>query len=104
MYAIKLAEDGRIECATFPKYASKTPWPEPLPGEEVEKEFIPEELIEGYVLVDELPGDDATNYRYVDGEYVYDPLPIAEPVPTQLDAIEAQVTYTAMMTDTLLEV
>lgn len=25
-------------------------------------------------------------------------------VPTQLDAIEAQVTYTAMMTDTLLEV
>lgn len=28
----------------------------------------------------------------------------AEPEPTQLDLIEAQVTYTAMMTDTLLEV
>ena len=28
----------------------------------------------------------------------------AEPMPTQLDLIEAQVTYTAMMTDTLLEV
>lgn len=27
-----------------------------------------------------------------------------EPEPTQLDIIEAQVTYTAMMTDTLLEV
>jgi hypothetical protein len=27
-----------------------------------------------------------------------------EPMPTQLDIIEAQVTYTAMMTDTLLEV
>ena len=26
-----------------------------------------------------------------------------EPAPTQLDIIEAQVTYTAMMTDTLLE-
>ena len=26
------------------------------------------------------------------------------PVPTQLDSIEAQVTYTVMMTDTLLEV
>lgn len=26
-----------------------------------------------------------------------------EPEPTQLDIIEAQVTYTAMMTDTLLE-
>ena len=28
----------------------------------------------------------------------------AEPEPSQLDVIEAQVTYTAMMTDTLLEV
>ena len=28
----------------------------------------------------------------------------AEEVPSQLDIIEAQVTYTAMMTDTLLEV
>ena len=34
-------------------------------------------------------------------------LPEVEPVeeaPTQLDILEAQVTYTAMMTDTLLEV
>lgn len=30
-------------------------------------------------------------------------LPEPEPEPTQLDIIEAQVTYTAMMTDTLLE-
>ena len=29
---------------------------------------------------------------------------LPEPEPTQLDLIEAQVTYTAMMTDTLLEV
>lgn len=29
---------------------------------------------------------------------------VVEQVPTQLDVIEAQVTYTAMMTDTLLEV
>ena len=28
---------------------------------------------------------------------------IPEPEPTQLDRVEAQVTYTAMMTDTLLE-
>ena len=32
-----------------------------------------------------------------------DPEPV-EPVPSQLDMIEAQVTYTAMMTDTLLGV
>ena len=30
--------------------------------------------------------------------------PEAEPEPTQLDVLEAQVTYTAMMTDTLLGV
>lgn len=40
------------------------------------------------------------------GEYeIYDdgqPEPVVE--PSQLDVIEAQVTYTAMMTDTLLEV
>ena len=38
---------------------------------------------------------------------VPEPTPEPEPVepkPTQLDMIEAQVTYTAMMTDTLLEV
>lgn len=33
-----------------------------------------------------------------------DPEPAPEAEPTQLDIIEAQVTYTAMMTDTLLEV
>ena len=33
-----------------------------------------------------------------------EPEPVPEPEPTQLDILEAQVTYTAMMTDTLLEV
>lgn len=32
-----------------------------------------------------------------------EPEPIPEPAPSQLDRIEAQTTYTAMMTDTLLE-
>ena len=36
----------------------------------------------------------------VEGEF--DPVPVDE--PTQLDRSEAQVTYTAMVTDTLLEV
>lgn len=35
-------------------------------------------------------------------EILPDPAPVPE--PTQMDRIEAQVTYTAMMTDTLLEV
>ena len=33
-----------------------------------------------------------------------EPEPESDPEPTQLDILEAQVTYTAMMTDTLLEV
>ena len=39
------------------------------------------------------------------GEAYQTPEPEAEPVPeaTQLDRIEAQITYTAMMTGTLLE-
>ena len=39
------------------------------------------------------------------GEYTIedDGQPEPEPEPTQLDRVEAQATYTAMMTDTLLE-
>lgn len=57
-------------------------------------------------IVDKLPEGDVTEYKYVDGEYVHDPLPVEELIekPSQLDILEAQVTYTAMMTDTLLEV
>lgn len=40
---------------------------------------------------------------WVPGE-VPEPEPEPDPEPTQLDILEAQVTYTAMMTDTLLEV
>ena len=37
------------------------------------------------------------------GEYTIEDDGQPEPAPTQLDRIEAQTTYTAMMTDTLLE-
>ena len=37
------------------------------------------------------------------GEYTIEDDGAPEPAPTQLDRIESQVTYTAMMTDTLLE-
>lgn len=37
------------------------------------------------------------------GEYTVEDDGKPEPAPTQLDRIEAQTTYTAMMTDTLLE-
>lgn len=56
--------------------------------------------------VDSLPDGDINNWRYVNNTYVYDPLPTPpepEPEPTDMGRLEAQVTYTAMMTDTLLE-
>lgn len=37
------------------------------------------------------------------GEYTIEDDGKPEPAPTQLDCIEAQTTYTAMMTDTLME-
>lgn len=46
--------------------------------------------------------------HYSTGGYTYQMEPKSElemePEPTQLDRVEAQVAYTAMMTDTLLEV
>lgn len=82
-YALNLAEDGRILSATFEQYAA-----------------------DGMPLVDELPDGNISDYLYRDGKYVYDPLPVVaeDSEPSQLDIIEAQVTYTAMMTDTMLGV
>lgn len=83
MYALNLGDDGRILSATYPEYA-------------------PEDA----VTVEALPEGDISEYRYVDGEYIHDPLPEPEPepaTPTQLDRVEAQAMYTALMTDTLLE-
>lgn len=37
------------------------------------------------------------------GEYTIEDDSEPEPVPTQIDRIEAQVAYTALMTDTLME-
>lgn len=62
---------------------------------------------EGMVAVKYAP-EFASDYLYIDGEFIYDPLPQPDPIPddeiTDIDKLEAQVTYTAMMTNTLLEV
>lgn len=54
-YSINLAENGRILSVTYAKYAPA-----------------------GAVLVDELPDGNVENYRYTDGKYIYDPLPVPE--------------------------
>lgn len=84
MFALNLNNDKRIlsACVVLPST------PETMPR------------------VDTLPDGDVTDFLYVNGEYVYDPLPAPpepEPYPSDFDRLEAQVTYTAMMTDTLLE-
>lgn len=56
-------------------------------------------------IVDTLPEGNLPDYQYINDEFIYNPLPKeeVEEVPSQLDVIEAQITYTAMMTGTLLE-
>ena len=54
-YALSLAPDGRILSATYPKYA-------------------PQDAVQ----VDTLPEGDLHDYRYVDGEFIHDPLPKPE--------------------------
>lgn len=51
-YALNLSAEGRILSATFEKYAAKD-----------------------QPLVDTLPEGDIADYLYVNGEYVYNPLP-----------------------------
>ena len=64
-YALNLASDGRILSATFPEYA---------PGD---------------VAVETLPEGNIADYRYVDGAFVLDALPVDEPAatPTQEERI-----------------
>ena len=65
MYALNLDTDGRILSACVC-----------LEGIEYEN------------VVDTLPEGNITDYKYVDGEYVYDPLPEPEPTPEEPTADE----------------
>ena len=64
MYVLNLAEDNRILSA----------W-----------NVIEGQDYSGMLIVNTLPDGDVTDYMYVDGEYIYDPLPRPEepePEPT----------------------
>lgn len=61
LYALNLAEDGRVLSITLDQYGA-----------------------DGQPRVTGFPDDDVSNYRFVDGEFVYDPLPAPpEPEPTE---------------------
>lgn len=55
MYALNLDTDGRILSATYPQYAT-----DDMP------------------IVETLPDGDIADYLYIDGKYVYEPLPKEE--------------------------
>lgn len=75
MYALNLDTDGRILSATFEEYA---------PPEQPRVEILPD--------------GDVSDYRYVDGEYVYDPLPKPEPEPEPQPQQGGDVTYSELAT------
>ena len=65
MYALNLDTDGRILSACV--------------------------CLEGFEyinVVETLPDGDVTDYKYIDGVYVYEPLPEPEPTPTEPTADE----------------
>ena len=71
MYALNVNEDGRILSACI---------------------ALPNGDYKGMEIVNTLPDGDITDYLYVDGAYVYDPLPEPEPVepePTPEERIAA---------------
>lgn len=56
-FALNINDEGRILSATFPEFATKDA-----------------------IIVETLPDGDISDYRYVDGEFVYDALPKTEEI------------------------
>jgi len=88
MYAINLDDNDRILRATIQQFADSES-----------------------ILVDSLPTgqtakeQDITNWLYQGGQYVYSPKadPTPPPEPIDIDRLDAQMLFTAMMTDTLMQ-
>lgn len=81
-YALNLAEDGRILSVTFEKHAPTNA-----------------------VIVETFPDGNVYEYRYVDGEYVYDPIPVpeVEKVPTDAERIAELEEALAMLLNGVTE-
>lgn len=67
MYALNIAEDGRILSATFEEYAAP-----------------------GQPIVEELPDGDISDYLYMDGQFIHDPTPKVE-FPEHSSSLESRV-------------
>lgn len=61
----------------------------------------------GMPVVSELPEGDVSDYKYINNEYVYEPLAKPEPAPTlteRVEQTEADIEFIAMMTGVDMEV
>lgn len=74
-YALSLATDKRVLHATYDEYAPPE-WPR----------------------VEELPMGDVTDYKYIDGQYIYDPCPKPEP-PALPQPTDTEARLTALEED-----
>lgn len=81
-YALNLAEDGRILSVTYEKYAPTNA-----------------------VIVETFPDGNVYDYRYVNGEYVYEPIPApeVEEVPTDAERIAELEEALAMLLNGVVE-
>lgn len=76
--ALNLSDDGRILSVTFDRFA---------PPEQPR--------------VENLPDGDITEYRYVDGEYIHEPLPETE-LPEEKPTVEERVSALEVTTDDII--
>lgn len=84
-YALKIHEDNRIGYACV---------------------VLQNGNYDGMPIVDTLPDGNLPDYRYVAGEYIYDPLPVPDPVepePTAEERIAALEEENAMLLECVLE-
>ena len=60
------------------------------------------------ILVNNLPNGNITDYLYINGEFVYDPIPEPEPEPDPIEVLQSEVaelkSQNEMLTECLLEV
>ena len=78
-YALNLDADGRVLSATYEQYAN-----------------------DAAVLVDNLPEGNLADYQYINGEFIYTPLPLPE-APAELPTLEDQVAELREALNLLLE-
>ena len=82
MYAINIDKNNRVLRVTFEEFAE----PDSILVENRPEDLIPEDA--------SFKEKNARNYLYIDGEYIYDPLPEPEPIepePTAEDMMNAML-------------